>query len=364
MSNEAIINKKTNLLSGIGTNVAFSGIMTGGFGSLSSIKKHGGIKNAINATKHNNKVLKTYAEKIAPQNDVFTKNLKVSQNYQEYTRLAKLKAKSEKKLTKYANDLPLFEKFKNLFKKGDKKLKLSDYRANLETNIAEFSKKTSDLSAGKSITKTLDGASNILSSAKGLFKSELKDPFGIFFAGTEFFTRFTSEAIPAFKNEGFVAGLKSTGKALAAAGATWITDAGFSVVLRSAGATVGSFFGPVGTAIGSIVGNAIGGLLSCNLIQKIFPMKQKETEVAQENQENNSKTIAQENNQVQEQAQEANLQENVSQELVAQKDEPKYITTPNGSSIPFDKNMSAAEVRNLAYQQAFNGKAPTIKYYG
>ena len=342
----------SNLGSEIGTNVAFSGVISGGFGSISAIKNHGGIRKAFKATKENNAVLKEYMGNLPAETDTFTKNIKAAYNYQDYTRLAKKNAKAAKKLAKVTK-LPFFEKVKNLFRTEENKLDLEGYKAKLATTQNEFIETTEKLKNGESISdevlrsqksklqkklngindnskvplgekiknffrkdsdkiktiedykenlnkkilnasdECLDGAKSILKSTKGLFKSELKDPMGIFFAATETFSRITTEAIPAFQNEGFVSGIKATGKALAAGVATWITDAGFSVAFRTAGATIGSVFGPVGSAIGSLVGNAIGGLMSCKLIQKIFPVKEMPEQLASETTQNMPQELAQ-----------------------------------------------------------------------
>ena len=96
-------------------------------------------------------------------------------------------------------------------------------------------------------------------------------------AGIEIFTRVQSEVIPAFKNEGFGAGIKSLGKALTAGATSFVADAGFSVAFRTIGATIGGILGPAGSAVGMMVGNAIGAFFSNKVVQKIFPMKEDST---------------------------------------------------------------------------------------
>ena len=289
---------KSNIGAELGTNIAFSGVMSGGFGSVSSIKSHGGIKRAIQATKENNKVLRQYADTLT--GDKFINNLKTSYNYQEFTRLSKQGAKAAKKLAKLENatDLPWTQKLLNVFRKPENKIDLDGYKKIFRGKVDNLSKAAGELQSGKSLLqgglKTLDGANNIRAGLKGLFKSEMKDPFGIFFAATETISRFTSEALPAFKNEGFGAGLKATGKALAAGAATLVADAGFSVAFRTIGATIGSIAGPVGTAIGSMIGNAIGALASNKLVQKLFPQKEKPEEaIAQAAEQTVEQTVEQ-----------------------------------------------------------------------
>ena len=399
---------KTSFGSELGTSVAFSGIMTGGFGSITAVRNHGGIRKAFSATRENNKLLKEYAKALGPETDVFTRNIKTAYNYQDYTRLAKQRAKLERKAAK----LPLSDRIKNIFK-GDNKVTTDTYRAKLdEFNATQFDPAVAKLKKGESIsdevlrtsrtkiekqiarldetgklplgekiknifrknkvdaqsykaklnnkvqklsaTDGLEAAKTIRKSTKGLLKSELKDPMCIFFAATETFSRISAEAIPAFKNEGVVAGLKATGKALAAGVATWITDAGFSVVFRTVGATVGSVFGPVGSAIGSLVGNAVGGLLSCKLIQKIFPVKEQPQEVAQEMQQAPIQVAQEEQTQIVEQIpQQAQAQAETNSNQQQEVDiTAKYANLP-----------SKEQVKQMAYAQAFQGKGGRLNTY-
>jgi len=331
---------QNNIGSTVGGAFTSSAIMTGGFGGITALKNH--RKDVFKATKANNELLKAYADKIAPTHDTFTKNLKVAYNYQDYTRLAKQTAKANRKLEKLKNatELPFFEKIKNFFRKKENKLDLNGYKAKLKNVGTTFADAQDKLKAGKSISNEvlshLDDVNDIKKATKGLFKSELKDPLGILCAVGETVSRFTSQAIPAFKNEGVVAGLKETGKALLAGGATFVTDIGLSVVFRTIGATIGGFLGPLGASIGSIVGNAVGGMMSNTLVQKIFPAKGQTDELAQDN---------------------------IQQEVTTQAEQPQVLVTKSGATMPQDKTLTPEQVKQLAYAQAFQGKVPQVKYY-
>lgn len=398
---------KSNFGAELGTSLAFSGVMTGGFGSVTALRSHG--RSVIQATKDNNKLLREYGKALGAETDVFTRSIKTAYNYQDFTRLAKQKAKLERKIN--LKKLPLGERIKNLFRANDKKVKLADYKRGFQQQLDDFvsdsgeygsavkklkngesissevlrssrtkidkkiakldstgklplSQKIKDLFTGKKTTvaeyKTklttkanalsaddaLEAAKTFKQSTKGLLKSELKDPMGIFFAATEVATRFAQEAIPAFKNEGFGAGLKATGKALAAGIATWATDAGLSVVFRTIGATVGGFLGPVGSAIGSIVGNAVGGLLSCKIIQKIFPMKEQTQEIA---------SVPQQMPQEPQQAQAQPAQQEVAS---AQTNPIQQDLSAKYANMP-----SKDQVKRMAYAQAFQGKGGRFNTY-
>lgn len=276
MSNEVSNQNNNSMLSGLGGSIAFSGVMTGGFGSLSAIKRYG--KNATKITALNNAQVKEFLKKNNFAQDVFTKNLSAAKNYENLSQAQKQAAKLNK-ITNKKDGMTFFQKIKKVFTKKDyatlNKQDLDTAKDNLE-DIKNNLKKGIDTTgiSAQSFSKNLTST----------FTKELKDPMGIFFSATEAFSRFTSEAIPAFKNEGVGAGLKATGKAIAAGVANFFTDAGLSVAFRTIGTAVGGFFGPVGASIGSIVGNTVGGFLSNKIIQKIFPTKDNTT-IAQANTE-------------------------------------------------------------------------------
>ena len=284
---------KSSIAGELGTSVMFGGLLTGGFGARGAISSHNGIKRAIEATKNNNQVLRTYADKIKDSGDSFANSLKIANNYDVYTSLAKKKAKLVKKLAKIEKKgkLPLFTRITNYFKKDENKVTKEILQTRYKDAQSALKKAKTQLENGENIfetTKTtffthktkktalghLADANSLKTSSKALFKSELKDPLGIFSAVYETGTRFMSDALPAFKNEGFSAGIKETGKAIAAGGATLVSDAGFSVLFRTIGASIGTIIAPgVGSAIGSTLGNILGSFVSCKLIQKIFPSK-------------------------------------------------------------------------------------------
>ncbi len=349
MSSE-VTQQSTSLIGSAATSVAMSGVMTGGFGSLSSARRFG-INGAIKTAKLNNETLRAFADKHKDV-DFFTRGYATARNYEELARAKKNFAKL-KKITEKDSGITFFQKIKKVFTK-------KDYKAINEANFKEADvllngakDKTGKILSEGLETKLKRGVdiAEVTSKSLGknlgsLFKSELKDPFGIFFAGTEVVTRFASQAIPAFKNDGFIAGMKETGKALAAGAATFVTDAGFSVAFRTVGAAVGSIIGPLGAAVGSIVGNAIGGMLSCNLINKIFPMKEEQA---------NGQEVAQSTNEIV-QAQ-GFTQSSPTQAQVA----AAMPKNQNGNQLNFSSdNLTPEQVQKLAYSQAFPKNAAKI----
>ncbi len=107
---------------------------------------------------------------------------------------------------------------------------------------------------------------------------ELKDPFGLVNLAMCLGSRITSEAIPAFKEEGAIQGIKATGKAIVAGFAAYFGDVGFSVAFRKLGAIAGfAVAGNAGAGVGSFIGNLAGGIVSNAIVQKIFPYKENKT---------------------------------------------------------------------------------------
>lgn len=262
---------KTNIAGEIGTSVAFSGVLTGGFGSFSSIKRNGGISKAIQATKANNELLKKFAEENK-NCDVFTRSLRTSSNYGEYVSLLKKQAKLEK-LAKKAEKgkLSIWQNVKNIFKKD--KVTTNAIIENKEVALAELKNKKSLLESGKDIAKEAEKyAANkgFASDAKTLFKSELKNPFVVGITLLSALPRIKEEIIPAFKNEGFISGIKTTFKVAARTGADLVSNAGFSAVGRILGTVAGTVFGPAGCAIGGTIGDIVGSFFSMKLVDKLF----------------------------------------------------------------------------------------------
>ncbi len=266
----------------LSSNIMFSGVMTGGFGAIPAIKRNKGIKNALNVTKANNHLLNEYAAKQGC--DTFTKKLKTAYNYEQYTSLAKTAQKLEKKAKKAEKliqnkKLPLFENIKNIFRK--QKVTVDDFKNIVEdtTNIKSkeafdnLAKAKNALKNGDDIADAAKAIANnkgMMQNAKTLFKHELSNKFVIFITAASALPRITNEIIPAFQNEGIVAGIKTTAKVTARTVADFFSNAGFSAIGRAIGTVAGSIFGPVGTVIGGTIGDITGSFFSNKLMCKIF----------------------------------------------------------------------------------------------
>lgn len=294
------VSQENSMFSGLGMSLGMSAVMTGGFGALSAAKRNGGVikggMKAINDARTMNpqniptkgSIVKNFTvnNKDLQNLDVFTKSTITAQNYDAFTQAQKNLAKYSKLVDKNGGKSP-FQKIRSVFTR-------KDYAASNLANktAAEQSLKTikDNLNNGKAATDAIQGQldnfakaaqkgklSSLKANSASILKTELKDPIGIAITGITVLSSFTSEAIPAFKNEGFAAGLKATGRAIAQGATNFVADAAFSTVFRQVGAAIGSVVGPVGTAVGSMIGNTIGAFVSGKIVQKIFPPKENTT---------------------------------------------------------------------------------------
>lgn len=413
MSSEAVQQKTS-----FGANVATYGAMPiaqAVGGSAIALKTHGkNVFKAQNATGFD-------ALNTAMKNngvDVFTRSQAIGRAYESYKDIAKADAKAQKKLAKLnkKGDISLWDKFTNLFRKKDNRIKLIDVEARASMNAVKaeieleranqalasdfdakkldealnlcektkvkvateegeklveqivegkgvmqnadtFAKKTakeiaeSGLEVGAKATAkaTAKGFGNAV---KGNFIKELgwkNGKFNYFMTALQFFPNVINEVIPTFKNEGFSAGLKATGKTIIRMGADLVGYAAGGAVGRAIGSAIGLGVSclipiiPKGTAmkwggnIGDMVSSMIVGGTVKKSVDKVLGIKE-ETDVEL-------------------------VQNNAQQEVTTQAEQPQVLVTKNGSTMPLDKSLTREQVKQLAYQQAFNGRVPKMKYY-
>ena len=260
--------KNEPLLKGFGTSLGFGAVMSGGFGSVSSIKTNKGLKGAFNQTKLSNNAINEFLKKN-PNADIFTRNYAAAKNYEEYSRLVKSAKKAQKTLEAARNGkFSLWQRIKNLGKNSDDIIK--SYKSTNDTAQQALKTAQKALKEGKEITSAKILSQGLKANTKVLFKEELLNPINLLYAVTSTYSRIKEEAIPVFKEKGKIAGVKqvfiSTGKSIA----DIVSNAGFSAVFRIIGSTVGKIFGPVGSAVGGFVGDLFGTFLSNKVICKIF----------------------------------------------------------------------------------------------
>ena len=127
-----------------------------------------------------------------------------------------------------------------------------------------------------------------------MFKSELKNKFVLAITIFGAIPRIKEEVIPTFKEKGFVAGIKATGKVIARTAVDFVSNAGFSAVGRAIGTALGSVVPGVGNAIGGMMGDAVGSCISMRLTNKIFDkdktVTQQQEETSAENTESTENT--------------------------------------------------------------------------
>ena len=409
MSSEAVQQKTS-----FGANVATYGAMPiaqAVGGSAIALKIHGkNVFKAQNATGFD-------ALNTAMKNngvDVFTRSQAIGRAYESYKDIAKADAKAQKKLAKLnkKQDISLWEKFKNLFKKEKNQIKFDDKLASAKANAKKTSenlKKANSALDGTFDAKNIDEALDLCektrvkqgketieqivegkgvmqnadtfakktaqeiaqagvktgakatakatvkgfgNAVKGNFIKELgwkNGKFNYFMTALQFFPNVINEVIPTFKNEGFSAGLKATGKTIIRMGADLVGYAAGGAVGRAIGSAIGLGVSclipiiPKGTAmrwggnIGDMVSSMIVGGTVTKSVDKVLGIKE-ETDVEL-------------------------VQNNAQQEVTTQAEQPQVLVTKNGSTMPLDKSLTSEQVKQLAYQQAFNGRVPKMKYY-
>ena len=275
-SNVDTTNKpKQSVFSGLGASVGASAVITGGFGALSSVKRNGGIfkggiPNAFRSTHELNNITRAFQKNCVLEGDTFVKRVKNSfnvnyaaaKNYGILSNADKALKDAEKQLAKYekTNKLSLWQKIRKI--DGDKLLanrneaqsKLAGIKKNLEKGV--------DLSG---VAKE-----SLKDNFKATFKEELINPLNIAVVAISCVNRVRNEAIPVFKNESKIAGIKKAGEIVFKTAADTVSNAGFSTVFRWIGMRVGAIGGPVGIAVGGTIGDIVGSFFSNKFITKVF----------------------------------------------------------------------------------------------
>ena len=219
---------------------------------------------------------------------------------------AKKAAKKAKKLEN-AKKLPLMEQIKNIFRKSENKVKLADLKNNATAAASTAQKnledvktaiKSNDVENLKNTLKGFDeGYANSLNfitakSGQGAVKSfgiqafdnfkkefsfkkgnRLNAGFNIAMTALQFIPNVFEKVVPAFKNNGFKAGMTELGQTIVQAGADLVAYATGGAIGRTIGHAVGTFFGPVGTWVGGLVGDMVGSMFVggkvCGAVEKI-----------------------------------------------------------------------------------------------
>lgn len=263
--------------SSIGSYLAFPLAITG-LGAVKSVVQNKGIRPAIKSLgvstfKEFNKTL---------DKDIFTKGIINAENYAKYKELAKAANKDK---------LSLFQRFLNIFRSDAKKrivdansikeareaLKTADNALKNGTSIATVAKSTK--SAAETAIKT-----GFSGNVKSLFKKEATSKLTWVFTAIEALPEIKNKIIPAFKNEGFGAGLKQIGKSILKVGSSFLSFTLGGALGRVIGGAIGTLICPgagsaVGANIGSMISMAISGKVANKAVEKITGEKEEQERV-------------------------------------------------------------------------------------
>ena len=235
---------------------------------------------------------------------------------------------------------------------------------------AKTSKKAAAKATAKGFGKTV--ANN--------FKNELgwkNGKFNYFMTAVQFIPNIIKDVIPAFKEEGFIGGLKATGKTLVRAAADLVGFAAGGSVGRAIGSAIGlgvSFLTkgiiPKGTAtrIGGNIGDMIGSMIvGCFVTKKVDKMVGADEESQMQAQQ--EKQLAQAQYEAQAQAQyEAQMQAQAQAQMQtnnqANQNPQDNATSQEGDIYAQYAHLPSREqVKQAAYAQAFSGKSQFNRYY-
>ncbi|MBQ8211709.1 MAG: hypothetical protein IJZ27_04170 [Treponema sp.] len=380
--------------SSVGSNLAsyalFPVATTAG-SAISAVKTHGikGLKKAQNGAGFDalDKAMKNKGV------DVFTRSSALSNGYDRYVDFAKQEAKAPKKLEKLAKKLAkkqnpklgpkIFEKTADVDKAKNAKIAVDESINNIANSEIGFNQTTAkklDEALGTKVRTTFADADTIAKSAlkegaetatksalkanaKGFaksiktnFKAEVgwkNGKFNYFMTALQFFPNVINEVIPTFKEEGFVAGMKATGKTLIRGAADLLGYAAGGSVGRTIGSAIGlgvSFISrglvpkSVATRVGGNVGDMIGSMILGGFVTKKVDKMVGADENAQI--EANQTQLAQDtSNTAQIQQAQAPQQVEATQQNADENLAMKYANMP-----------SKHEVKQAAYAQAFQGQ--------
>ena len=249
----------------LGSYLAFPAA-TAGFGALTALKRadwkpSDAIKNLeIENFKKLGVTLKDNGAK-----DIFSRGTALAKNYEAYKSASKEAYKWGKRAKKAAKGkIGLKDTILNFFRK-DNKVTVDTIKEANEAAAKKLSSMKKNLSQGKEIAEEIvensaktAAKTGFKETAKGLAKKELTSKFNLFISvATTFIPAMKDKVIPAFKNEGFISGIKELGKAAAQTATDFIGYAFGGAI----GRTIGTALCPgAGSFIGGNLGDMIGSM--------------------------------------------------------------------------------------------------------
>ncbi len=289
MSGEQINNKPS-----IMTYAAFPAITTG-ISAAHGITGARGIKNAIKLQNHQG--FKKLANSI--DTDVFTKSIKLSEEYEKHKSLVKDFNKWNNKLKAVKKGkLPLKDRFFNLFRKSENKITGEIIKTKAKDATKALNGADDAMNAIQTGTKAAKVGKEALEagfkdSVKSLFKKEMTSKFNMVITALTHVPKIFNTVIPTFKEKGIVAGVKEAGKVVVQAATDFVSYGLGGAIGRTIGGVIGTVICPgvgsgIGAAIGDMVGSMfVGGKITKTVDKAIGAEDETQSDTIQNNQVNN-----------------------------------------------------------------------------
>lgn len=229
------------------------------------------------------------------------------------------------------------------------------------TDAFEFSSKNAAKAAQEATEQGFKTAAKGFGNCfKQNFKNELgwkNGKFNYFMTLLQFIPNIKNDVIPAFKEEGFLSGMKALGVTTLRAAADLVGYSSGGAIGRVLGAAIGNIIMPgvgsrVGAAVGDMLASVVVGSTVTKSVDKILGVKEEDEATQNEQlQQAQPQEIAQVQMQVQPQEQSQEQPQEQTQEQT-QDIMAKYANMP-----------SKDEVQRLAYAQAFQGQKGRFNSY-
>lgn len=258
-----------------------------GVGAVNAIKRAGSIKGAVDALEIQKfKALNTQLK--TTHKDVFSRGTALAENYEKYKGLYKESAKLSKKSAKIAKNggkIPLKDKFFDLFRA--EKTTAEGIEQASKKAAEELKNAKNTIKAGGEIVEA-SAKTGFKETAKGLAKKELTSKFNLAISAlTTFLPAVKENVIPAFKEQGFGAGVKELAKATARTATDFVSYGIGGAIGRTLGTAIGTVICPgAGSAVGAVVGDAVGSMLVggkiCEKVDKVMGVEDKDAQIAQD----------------------------------------------------------------------------------
>lgn len=282
MSNEGVNNNQNS------SNLLMYGMMpsvTLGVSATHGIVKARGVSNALKLQNHSG--FKKLSNSL--DCDVFTKSIKIAEEYEKHKGLVKEYTKNRNKLVKIAKkngiasdviknstteDLIKLVKKTNLDDNAKTVLKSADEATSALRNMDKSLDSITDVASSAIKAGSKAAQTGFVENAKKLFKNEItigkkvngkfkfnmSGTFNLAMTALTFIPNVINRVIPAFKEDGFISGIKETGKVLIQGTTDFFSYALGGAVGRTIGGAIGSIFPGVGTLVGATLGDMIGSM--------------------------------------------------------------------------------------------------------